>query len=508
MSQIVYNNRADILSALEKNDKSLILPYASKKLRNKKNIAMMVIKKNWQELPYVSFRLRNNVDFMLDVLIINGDALQYATSYLKKNELIALTAIKNNKFAFRHASYDIKNNKTFIMMIIKNYPEIFEFLSDNLKKDKEIIAIVIKKYINNKHDNYYTIFKHIPYELKNDKNFILELIKLDIRIFYYTSDRIKNDAEIILNIMTINDNIFNLEIRNKIELNNDTAYPYVKYILNNVSNNLINNKDFIKSIIEKCPEVFEYIPEKFRNDKDFIFELLDEGHSIILDYISDDLKNDEDFIIRIIENYDDYVLHNTLTEIKNNFKVVECSVKHDGTTIQFASDNLKDNEIILETAIENNINAINFASDRLKKNKTFIVKCLKRNKHLINYINTYLESTKLYNIFYELEYNNQDYNIDKKQLLFFWNKIQYFKYLTNFDQYIINITKQYYNECFTNKNILLNIYNCEEVLEILNHECNIIILALQDINLGNDYDIENLKQEFIERYPNKKLIFI
>jgi len=119
-----------------------------------------------------------------------------------------------------------------------------------------------------------------------------------------------------------------------------------------------------------------------------------------------------------------------------------------------------------------------------------------------------LESTKLYNIFYELEYNNQDYNIDKKQLLFFWNKIQYFKYLTNFDQYIINITKQYYNECFTNKNILLNIYNCEEVLEILNHECNIIILALQDINLGNDYDIENLKQEFIERYPNKKLIFI
>ena len=110
-------------------------------------------------------------------------------------------------------------------------------------------------------------------------------------------------------------------------------------------------------------------------------------------------------------------------------------------------------------------------------------------------------------MFYNFEYNNQDNNIIKKQLLFFWNKIQYFKYLTNFDKYIINITKQYYNECFTNKNILLNMYNCEEVLEILKHKSDIIILALQDINLGNDYDIDFLQPGFIERNPNKKIIF-
>jgi hypothetical protein len=279
-------------------------------------------------------------------------------------------------------------------------------------------------------------------------------------------------------------------------------------MLNNISNDLLNNKDFIKSILEKCPEIFEYIPEKFKNDKDFIFELLDNDHSIILDYISDDLKNDEDFIIKVIENYDENILYYTLTEIKNNFNVVKCSVKHYGTTLQFASDILKDNELIVLTAIEDDINALKFASDRLKKDKTFIIKCLKINKDIIHYINTYFESTKLYNMFYELEYmlRNQDNTIDKKQLLFFWNKIQYFKYLTNFDQYIINITKQYYDECFTNKNILLNMYNCEEVMIILNN--NIIILALQDINLDKEYNLETLKQEYIGRYPNKKLIFI
>jgi hypothetical protein len=203
-------------------------------------------------------------------------------------------------------------------------------------------------------------------------------------------------------------------------------------------------------------------------------------------------------------------------------------------SLEFASDNLKDNEIIVTMAIEKHIHAIIYASDRLKQDKTFIIKCLKIDKNIINLI----ESTKLYNMFYHLEYNNQDNNILNKILLFsyhsynshlefeyhnkdnnilnnilnkillfFWNKIQYFKYLTNFDQYIINITKQYYNECFTNKNILLNMYNCEEVLEILKNDFNIIILALQDINLGNDYDIDFLKQGFIERNPNKKLIF-
>jgi hypothetical protein len=496
MNKIVYNNRADILIALEKNDNSSILKYASQKLRNKKNIVMIVIKKNWKELEYASFRLRNNVDFMLDALTINGSALQYATNYLKNNGLIVLTGIKNNTYAIRHASYNIKNSKAFAMLIIINFPEIFQFLSDNLKNDKDIIRIVITKY-NNKKYSYYDIFKNISYELKNDKDFMLELIKLDIHIINYASYKIKNDPDIILNIMTNDKNIF--------KLNNDIniKFPYIKYILHNVSNNLLHNKDFIKSIIEKCQEAFEYIPEDLKNDKDFIFELLDEGYTTILDYISEDLKNDKDFIITIIEKYDDFILFKTSPEIKNNFDVVKCSVNKYGMSLEFASDNLKDNEIIVTMAIEKHIHAIIYASDRLKQDKTFVIKCLKIDKGIINLI----ESTKLYNIFYDLEYNNQDKTIIKKQLLFFWNKIQYFKYLTNIDQYIINISKQYYNECFTNKNILLNMYNCEEVLEILKHKCDIIILALQDINLGNDYDIDILKQGFIERYPNKKIHF-
>jgi hypothetical protein len=357
---------------------------------------------------------------------------------------------------------------------------------------------------------------------------MLELMRLDMHIIDYVSYKIKNDPDIILNIMTNNDKIYNFK------LNHDIDYPCIRYILHNVSNNLLHNKDFIKSIIEKCQEAFEYIPEDLKNDKDFIFELLDEGYTRILDYIPEDLKNDKDFIITIIEKYDDFILFKTSPEIKNDFDVVKCSVNKYGMSLEFASDNLKDNEIIVTMAIKKHIHAIIYASDRLKQDKTFIIKCLKIDKGIINLI----ESTKLYNMFYHLEYNNQDNNILNKILLFsyhsynshlefeyynqdnnilnnilnrillfFWNKIQYFKYLTNFEQYVINITKQYYNECFTNKNILLNMYNCEEVLEILKNDCNIIILALQDINLGNDYDIDNLQQGFIERYPNKKLIF-
>jgi hypothetical protein len=527
MDLIVFYNRADILFALEKNDNSSILKYASKKLKNKKNIVMIVIKKNWKELEYASFRLRNNVDFMLEALTINGSALQYATNYLKNNGLIVLTAIKYNTYAIRHASYNIKNSKAFAMLIIINFPEIFQFLSDNLKNDKDIIRIVITKY-NNKKYSYYDIFRNISYELKNDKDFMLELIKLDIHIIDYVSNKIKNDPDIILNIMTNNENIF------KLNYDINIKFPCIRYILHNVSNNLLHNKDFIKSIIKKCQEAFEYIPEDLKNDKDFISELLDEGYTRILDYISEDLKNDKDFIITIIEKYDDFILFKTSPEIKNNFDVVKCSVNKYGMSLEFASDNLKDNEIIVTMAIKKHIHAIIYASDRLKQDKTFIIKCLKIDIGIINLI----ESTKLYNMFYQLEYNNQDNNILNKILLFsyhsynshlefeynnqdnnilnnilnrillfFWNKIQYFKYLTNFDQYIINITKQYYNECFTNKNILLNMYNCEEVLEILKNDFNIIILALQDINLGNDYDIDFLQQGFIERNPNKKLIF-
>lgn len=74
MNQIVYNNRADILAAIEKNDKS-ILPYASPKLRNKINIAQIAVKRNWREVQFVSFRLRNNMNFMTDILFDESEAL-------------------------------------------------------------------------------------------------------------------------------------------------------------------------------------------------------------------------------------------------------------------------------------------------------------------------------------------------------------------------------------------------------------------------------------------------
>ena len=50
MNEIIYYNRADILFALEKNDNSSILKYASKKLKNKKNIVMIVIKKKLERI--------------------------------------------------------------------------------------------------------------------------------------------------------------------------------------------------------------------------------------------------------------------------------------------------------------------------------------------------------------------------------------------------------------------------------------------------------------------------
>jgi hypothetical protein len=80
--------------------------------------------------------------------------------------------------------------------------------------------------------------------------------------------------------------------------------------------------------------------------------------------------------------------------------------------------------------------------------------------------------------------------------------------LINLKKYIINIFNDFSNECFNNNNILLLLYDCEKALDILKNYYSIIILAIQDIEPFIEYNVKELKKEYIDRFPNNKVIFI
>jgi hypothetical protein len=150
------------------NNNDLILKFASKKLRNDKEIVLEAVKKN-------------------------GLMLKFASNELRNDKEIILAAIKNHAYAFEYASEELRDNKEFLLYIIKN--NILHYAFEELRINKEIILNKIKN--NNNNLNNIIEIK----ELDNYNAIILENNIRNITFLEYASDKLKNDREIILEVV-------------------------------------------------------------------------------------------------------------------------------------------------------------------------------------------------------------------------------------------------------------------------------------------------------------------
>lgn len=117
--------------------------------------------------------------------------------------------------------------------------------------------------------------------------------------------------------------------------------------------------------------------------------------------------------------------------------------------------------------------------------KLFLIECYKINIKTINY-NLFIKQ------FHELERNifnktfiEQNYDI----LHLIINKDNLYNYL---------LQNKMYNE----------IYKNEEINESIKIKYNILILSINDINIGNDYNDEKVKLEYINIFKGNEIIFI
>lgn len=141
----------------------------------------------------------------------NGENIHNAPEYFKKDKGVV-------RFAFRYADEELKCDKEFI---------------------KELIAI----------DHQYNIVRFMANELKKDINFIKELILLNQFVIEYIDEELfKNNKELVLFVMKLNANNFDVLVRR-------------------LGNNFVNNKELIIDIIKINFEAIKYIAKSyFYND--------------------------------------------------------------------------------------------------------------------------------------------------------------------------------------------------------------------------------------------------
>ena len=158
------------------------------------------------------------------------DVLKSLPDELKNNKDVMKKAFIFDKKSFKNVSPGLKNNKDFVLDIIDTIP----------KKQPNNSNI---KEINNR---YKEIFENIPVDLKNDEDFFDKVFqKKKIYLIYYASDDLKNNKDFVM----------------KVVKNNGLALQYASSILK-------NDKDFVMKLVENNQKVYNKISEELKNDKD------------------------------------------------------------------------------------------------------------------------------------------------------------------------------------------------------------------------------------------------
>jgi hypothetical protein len=220
----------------------------------------------WINVKNASEIEKDDIDFMREAIINNPNNLQFATVKLR-------------------------SNKDFIRWSVKQSPYLLEFAHLSLKSDSVFVYELIKE-INN--SGLCKVFEHVSDNLKNDPDFVKNLIKLDPHTFKHASNELKSNKEFILDALKRGCNTW-----------------FISHILIYISTDLFDDGDFMLSVDEILKDgfVYDYLSKRLLCDREFILKSIEYSDKI-LEYIPKKLQKDDEIILKAIS------LHGSLNYTK------------------------------------------------------------------------------------------------------------------------------------------------------------------------------------------------
>jgi hypothetical protein len=213
----------------------------------------------------------------------------------------------------------LKNDKNYLLNRIKLDPYVFKFANQILKGDKEVVLAYLDSC--EKNHQYSLSFRNVTYTLRNDKEVALKAVQLDYNNFKYLNMRLKDDKEVVFKAIR----------------NNARALKYASY--------------------------------RLRNDKETVLlctmKKYDWFNQSNLKFASVTLRSDKEIVLEHVK-FDGKALEFASEKLQDDIDVVSIAVTNDGCALKFASDNLKDDWEIVMKAYEKNYTSIEYASQRLK----------------------------------------------------------------------------------------------------------------------------------------------
>lgn len=235
--------------------------------------------------------------------------------FKKYSKETALQLLKRGQQKFENLSDELRNDRDFVLKAINMQVCSLGFLPDNFRRDREIALAVVK---NDGRDMQY-----VAELLKNDRGFILASLESgNILGLPFIADELRDDYEIIMK-----------------------AVNAAGIALNYASERLKNNKDIVLAAMRNQAWSLKAASEELRSDA-----------TIILEAIKSDIRN----------------LQFASSKLKNDYHFILQVVNMQGAALQFASKDLKQNLDIILAALNENLDAGQYISPKLKSDPHYM----------------------------------------------------------------------------------------------------------------------------------------
>lgn len=270
---------------------------------------------------------KHNLKFLTELFQTLDKAIKNQSKESIIDKEMIIEQIKKGELDYWDIDEEYKSDREFNLDLLKIDPYPFSMVLDKFKSDKEIVMAVVSQSGEQ--------LMHASHELRSDKDVVLTAFKNSEWAFEYAGDDLKSDRDFVLVAIKINVFAY-VSVSEELKLDRRIAL-----FAANTSNNY----------------VFSHVPEIFRADKNFIMESLKGSKALngrLTEFIADEHRADREIMLLAMK-------------------------KSGGMAFEFASDELKnDIEFFLESpSLEI---AYLFAPESIKSQREMLLKILEKEK--------------------------------------------------------------------------------------------------------------------------------
>lgn len=250
----------------------------------------------------------------------------------------------------------------FAEKAVNTNSDVYQYLPEKSKLDFYIAHAALKKNGKN--------FKHLPESLKNIDE--LKVIACDNK--YYSGYQ-------FLSLQDQNKEVY-YQLAKKDLSNYEFFSDFLKKKFKNLllqkpsllefaPDALLNNENFVRSVLALEPSSLKWAPEKYQKDKDYCLELYTKNVNAILGFHGDILK-DKDFCLKLFSNTAKHNIPLTWNIIPEEFQTddefLRSTIRKNSKFFLVASDKILKDNIFISSVQSNQAETFKNIPDKIKNN--------------------------------------------------------------------------------------------------------------------------------------------